>query len=326
MDWVAQSGFAPVEADAPDRALERLDDTGTAIALCNVAMPGDRGVTLARAIRERCATTAIIVSTSLPDIDVAVSSLENGVVDYLLAPFDQVRLGEALSLAIDWHRASLGAQQLQDSIQDRLRARRTMVAAALAEAQSSSEDALDGLIAMLQLHEKDSRGHATRVAWLALALADELGAPDREIATIERGALLHDVGKLDIPSAILGKPAPLTDDEWLVMRTHPKVGYDLVRQFPVFSESSAELVLTHHEAFDGSGYPEGLQGQQIPRGARILSVADAYDSMTHPHTQRPALSPSMAVAEIQRCSGSQFDPEAVGALGRVMSLSGTRSS
>ena len=163
MDWVAQSGFAPVEADAPDRALERLDDTGTAIALCNVAMPGDRGVTLARAIRERCATTAIIVSTSLPDIDVAVSSLENGVVDYLLAPFDQVRLGEALSLAIDWHRASLGAQQLQDSIQDRLRARRTMVAAALAEAQSSSEDTLDGLIAMLQLHEKDSRGHATRV-------------------------------------------------------------------------------------------------------------------------------------------------------------------
>ena len=90
---------------------------------------------------------------------------------------------------------------------------------------------------------------------------------------------------------------------------------DLVRQFRAFSESSADLVLTHHEAYDGSGYPEGLHGNQIPRGARILSVADAYDSMTHPHTQRPAMSPAMAVAEIQRCSGAQFDPEAVGALG-----------
>ena len=129
--------------------------------------------------------------------------------------------------------------------------------------------------------------------------------------------MLHDVGKIDMPSEILCKPAPLTDAEWDVMRTHPQVGYDLVRKLARL-ERAAEIVLAHHEAFDGSGYPNRLKGTDIPLGARILTIADSYDSMTHPHTQRPAMPPAMAVAEIERCSGSQFDPDAAAALGRVL--------
>ena len=101
------------------------------------------------------------------------------------------------------------------------------------------------------------------------------------------------------------------------MRTHPKVGYDLVRKLPHLA-ASAEIVLAHHEAFDGGGYPNRLRREEIPLGARILTIADSYDSMTHPHTQRPAMPPAMAVREIERCSGSQFDPDAAAALGRVL--------
>jgi diguanylate cyclase len=150
-----------------------------------------------------------------------------------------------------------------------------------------------------------------------MALADELDVDESSLLELYHSALLHDIGKLDIPSSILRKPALLDAEEWQIMRTHPQVGYDLLQKLPRFSRA-AEIVVAHHESFDGGGYPRGLQGDDIPVGARILAVADAYDSMTIPHTQRPPMPPSMAVQEIERCSGSQFDPDIARALGDVL--------
>jgi putative two-component system response regulator len=155
------------------------------------------------------------------------------------------------------------------------------------------------------------------VARLTVAMGEELGFDDDELAVLEQGALLHDIGKLDVPQSILLKPAPLDDSEWRVMRTHPQVGFDLLRNQPRFA-SAAQIVLTHHEAFDGSGYPRGLRGGAIPLGARLIAVADAYDSMTQPHTQRPPMPPAMAIQEIERCRGGQFDPDCAEALGPVL--------
>jgi len=315
--WVNRFGFCAFEAASAESALTQLEATPTDIALCDVNMPGHDGVWLAARIRERFPTTAVIMATSVDDADVAVSTLSNDVVDYLLKPFDSTRLREALALGLDWHRASVGGEELHHALQSRIRTRRATVAATLARAQNSVQQAADSLISMLQLHEKDGRGHSTRVTRLALALADELGVSDGEVDGLEYGAMLHDVGKIDMPAEILCKPAPLDEDEWNVMRTHPKVGYDLVRKLPHLG-ASAEIVLAHHEAFDGGGYPNRLRREEIPLGARILTIADSYDSMTHPHTQRPAMPAAMAVREIERCSGSQFDPDAAIALGRVL--------
>lgn len=315
--WVNRMGFCAFEAGSAADALAHLDRTPADIALCDVNMPGQNGVWLAARIRERFPTTAVIMATSVDDADVAVSTLSNDVVDYLLKPFDSARLREALALGLDWHRASVGDADLHHALQARIRSRRATVAATLARAQRSAEEAADSLIAMLQLHEKDGRGHATRVMQLAIALADELGVSEDEADGLAFGAMLHDVGKIDMPTEILSKPAPLTDAEWDVMRTHPQVGYDMVRKLPQL-DRAADIVLAHHEAFDGTGYPHHLKGDDIPLGARILTIADSYDSMTHPHTQRPAMPPAMAVREIERCSGSQFDPDAAAALGRVL--------
>src|SRR5262245_3459821 len=323
--WVNRFGFCAFEAASAETALAQLETTPTDIALCDVNMPGRDGVWLAARIRERYPTTAVIMATSVDDADVAVSTLKNDVVGYLLKPFDAARLGEALSLGVDWHRASVGDKELHHALQGRLRARRATVAATLAGAQESTNDAVDSLVSMLQMHEKDGRGHALRVTRLAVALADELGIDDASIEELERGAMLHDVGKLDMPAEILTKPAPLTDAEWRVMRTHPQVGYDLVKSLPRF-EAAAEIVLAHHEAFDGSGYPNGLRREEIPLGARILTIADSYDSMTHPHPPRPPIRAEMAVREIERCSGSQFDPDAAAALGRVLMHAAEKNS
>lgn len=316
--WIDSLGY-PVRAAAHvEDALEAMQESPSDIALCDATMAARDGVWLAWRLREQYPQTAIIMATALRDAETAAASLRNNVVDYLLKPFDRGRLFEALSLARDWHAAAAGDEALHHALQDRLRTRRAELAAALAESQTTHVAALDGLIAMLQLHERDGRGHSTRVARLTLALADVVGfSGDGPMLALEQGALLHDIGKLDVPAAILTKSAPLDDAEWDVMRTHPQLGYDLVRKLPQLA-GAADFVLMHHEAFDGSGYPRGLRGARIPLGARMLAVADAYDSMTHPHTQRPPLPRALAINEIERCSGSQFDPAVAKALGSVL--------
>jgi response regulator RpfG family c-di-GMP phosphodiesterase len=317
--WVERLGYRPRVADGADRALAALDDEASHIAICDVRLGGGsrNGLWLASQIRDRFPDTAVIMATAARDVEIAVTSLRNQVVDYLLKPFDEQRLAEALALGRDWHHAAVAQEGLHHALQDRLRARRAAVAAALAEAQDTPEQALEGLMAILQLHERDARGHATRVARLAVAIGDEMGFSDDELERLEQGGLLHDIGKLDMPASILSKPGPLDEYEWRIMRTHPQVGYDLLRNQPRFADA-AEMVLAHHEAYDGSGYPRRLESDRIPKAARVLAVADAYDSMTHPHTQRPAMPPNLAIEEIARCSGKQFDPECASALGCVL--------
>ena len=315
--WIRDFGFDVRESESAEAALDELQASPADIAVCDVHMSGENGVWLAARIRDAFPSTAIVMATSGREVDIAVSSLQNEVVDYLLKPFDRQRLGEALALGLDWHRAVAGGDSLHHALQDRLRSRRARVAGALAEAQASPDKAMHGLIAMLQLHQRDAFGHATRVARLAVGLADELDVDEDLMLDVEHGALLHDIGKLELPAEILAKPALLTEEEWRLMRTHPEAGYELVRRLPGM-ERPAEIVLAHHEAFDGSGYPRGLRGNEIPLGARILTVADSFDSMTHPHTQRPPMAPSLAVCEIERCRGTQFDSDVAAALGSVL--------
>ncbi|MCH8813667.1 MAG: HD-GYP domain-containing protein [Chloroflexi bacterium] len=176
------------------------------------------------------------------------------------------------------------------------------------------EGTLRSLASALDARDTETGGHSARVAALTMAVAEEMGMvrDSDEWRTLERGALLHDVGKIAVPDHILRKPAALDPDEWDIMRKHPLAGFEILRSVE-FLRDAADIVLAHHENFDGSGYPAGLAGESIPLGARIFAVGDAFDAMTQDRPYRKGRPTEEALAEILRCSGSQFDPQAVSA-------------
>ncbi len=160
--------------------------------------------------------------------------------------------------------------------------------------------------------------HSQRVADLAARTARRLGLPDEEVELTRLAASLHDLGKLAIPEEILRKPGPLTEPERMVLERHPQIGFRMLESLGV--DPVADWVLHHHERWDGSGYPDGLPGDRIPLGARIIFVADAYDAMTSERVYRRRVAPQHAIAELERCAGSQFDPEIVSALANELAL------
>ena len=160
--------------------------------------------------------------------------------------------------------------------------------------------------------------HSERVGELAARIATRMGADAELIELIRLAGSLHDLGKLAIPEEILRKPAPLTDAERMVLERHPQIGFRMLESLGV--DPVAEWVLHHHERWDGAGYPDGVYGERIPLGARIIFVADAYDAMTSDRVYRRKLSPHDALAELERCAGTQFDPEVVAAFADELGL------
>lgn len=174
-------------------------------------------------------------------------------------------------------------------------------------------DIVDALSTALDAKNSNMCGHSERVAELSLLMAKAMGLPLEEQERIHIGAHLHDIGKIGIPDAILNKPGKLTEDEFDTIRQHPEIGGTIVGKIKVF-RSVADIVRHHHERYDGKGYPDGLCGEEISLGARIVAVADSFDAMTTMRTYRLAFSVSEAIAEAERCKGSQFDPNIVDVL------------
>ena len=186
----------------------------------------------------------------------------------------------------------------------------TALRAALAETERTYDATLAALSSALDVRDTETEGHARRVVRYMELIAAGLNVPASQNATLRRGALLHDIGKIGVPDHILRKPGPLTDNEWSTMRTHPDLGAKIIANIP-FLEEVAVIIRAHHERWDGNGYPEGLAGEAIPLGARIFAVADAFDAMTSDRPYRRGRELGEALAEIERCISTQFDPDVV---------------
>ena len=169
---------------------------------------------------------------------------------------------------------------------------------------------VNALVSLADAKETTGCGHSKRVAKYALMGAANLSLSEEHIQTIEYAAILHDIGKLAIPDRILNKSDNLTNEEWEIIRKHPEIGYNLLREIP-FLEEASRLILYHHERYDGKGYPRGSEGEAIPIGARLIAVADAFDNMTTEHPYRVALDNKLAFVELNRHIRSQFCPIAV---------------
>jgi putative nucleotidyltransferase with HDIG domain len=190
------------------------------------------------------------------------------------------------------------------------------LAAAYRELEATYGTTLEALGSALDTRDVGTESHSRRVHGYALATAREYGVPPEHLRDLAHGVLLHDIGKIGIPDAILLKPGKLTPDEWTIMRTHPEIGRRLIEKIP-FLRGAVPIVYSHHEKWDGSGYPRGLRGEAIPLGARIFAVVDAFDAMTFDRPYSRAISFEAAKAEIRRCTGAHFDPTVVEAFFRV---------
>jgi hypothetical protein len=178
------------------------------------------------------------------------------------------------------------------------------------EAESGFNATLVSLSKAIDLRDSDTEGHCRRVVGYSILMGKFLRFSEQDLLRLCHGALLHDIGKIGVPDAILHKPGPLTDQEWEVMRTHPVLGALMVADVKQL-EKAREVILAHHERYDGKGYPNGLAGDAVPLPARVFTIADAFDAMISDRPYRKAMALSEARAEVRRCSGTQFDPEAV---------------
>ena len=306
---LSEEGYSCAWASNAEQALALAREGDYHLVLSDVRMPGKDGVWLLEQLRQDRPSTSVIVLTAFSDTEAAVECLRRGAADYLLKPPRPTELVRAIERALAKRRLEIATHRYKKGLEERVEEKTSELQRALSEVETSYASTLNALVAALDAREHDTGDHSQRVVRFTLSIADRLGI-EKTRADIARGALLHDIGKLGVPDAILLKPGPLTADEWREMKRHPEIGSQIIQPI-AFLRPAAEIVLHHHERWDGGGYPRGLAGEQIPLGARIFSIADSLDAMMSDRPYRRATSLACARREIARCSGSQFDPRCV---------------
>lgn len=280
------------------------------LMLSDLMMAELDGIGLLERTKEKFPDMPVVMVTAVHDISVALAAIRNGAYDYLLKPFEREQLLATVRRALENRRLKMENRAYQTNLESLVAARTEQLRKAMTDLERSYDVTLEALGDALDLKDAETEGHSKRVTAYTIAIARALGLPKEDISVIARGAFLHDIGKMAIPDNILRKPGKLTHEETLIMREHCYRGYQMLRKIPFLSEA-CDIVYSHQERFDGTGYPRGLQGDEIPLGARIFSLADTLDAITCDRPYRKAQSLDAARAEIKRCSGTQFDPDIV---------------
>src|ERR1700720_1298706 len=281
------------------------------LVLSDMIMPEMDGIKLLDWLRQYDPEVPVIMVTAIHDISTALEAIRRGAYDYILKPFEKDQHFLGVGRALQHHRRLIiENRNYQRNLEQLVEERTAQLTAKHVELEQSYDDTLEALGSALDLKDAETEGHCQRVTAFCISIAKAMPVPDAYLAVLARAAFLHDIGKMAIPDGILRKPGPLSDEEKQVMRTHCEIGYNMLIRIP-FLRDAAEIVLAHQEFFDGSGYPRGLKGEQIPLGARIFTIADSLDAMISDRPYRRALPMSHAREEIKRCSGTQFDPKVV---------------
>lgn len=287
------------------------------LMLSDLMMAELDGIGLLERTKEKFPDMPVVMVTAVHDISVALGAIRNGAYDYLLKPFEREQLLATVRRALENRRLKLENRAYQTNLEslvaartDQLRLANTQLEKAMSNLERSYDITLEALGDALDLKDAETEGHSKRVTAFTIAIARQMGLPAEQVRIIARGAFLHDIGKMAIPDAILRKPGALNSDETAIMREHCYRGYQILKKIPFLAEAS-DIVYSHQEKYDGTGYPRGLKGDQIPLGARIFAIADTLDAITSDRPYRPAQSVAAARKEIEAWSGRQFDPEVV---------------
>ena len=301
--------------DGPN-GLEVFTAARPPLVVTDLKMPGMSGIQLLEKIRQTDQDAAVIVLTGAADVKTAIDSLKLGAYDFIMKPVNVEELLIAADRALERRELLMERRAYHELLEHRVAQATRDLSAAYHELEETYRSTLEALGSALDTRDIGTEAHSRRVHGYALATARAFGVAPQIMRDLAHGVLLHDIGKIGIPDAILLKPGPLTPDEWTIMRRHPEIGKRLIERIP-FLRGAVPIVYSHHEKWDGSGYPGALKGEDIPLGARIFSVVDAFDAMTFDRPYSKAVPFEAAKAEIKRCAGSHFDPAVVAAFLQV---------
>ena len=307
---VSSEGYSWGIASNGQEAIDRLLSSDYQIVLTDVRMPTVDGLQLLKHVGSNHPTIAVIMITAMNDARSAVDAMSMGAYDYVTKPFNIFELRSKIGRAAERRKLILENKEYQSFLEERVHQQTADIKEALERIEIAYSHTLEALISALDAREHETLRHSKRVSEYTLLVARSLGIPRTELVDIARGSLLHDIGKIGISDNILLKPAKLTEDEWTEIRKHPEIGHSIINKID-FLAGAAEMVLQHHERFDGTGYPQKLKGDQILFPARIFALVDTFDAMTSDRPYRKALTYQDARKEISHCCGTQFDPEIV---------------
>ncbi len=316
---LAGEGYEVETAGGGALAIQRINAVPFDLVLTDLKMPSVGGIEILHHIARLDRNIMTIVMTGYATVETAVEALKFGAEDYIIKPFQIDEILIAVSRALQKRGLILENQQYQKQLEEKVIERTDQLRRAHRDLQQAHVDlrlaydeTLRAISALLELKDTETEGHSQRVTEYTVEIGRRIGLPEEQLVDIWRGALLHDIGKVGIPDSILLKPGPLTPEERMVMETHSVIGYKAIEGISFLREAS-KIVLCHQEKWDGTGYPQGLKGEEIPIGARLFAVADTFDAITSDRPYRAGRSLEVARREILRFSGRQFDPRVVDA-------------
>jgi len=310
------SAYECGEAASAEEALRQLRASEFHLVISDITMSGMSGLEMIPHVKVASPDTVIVMISGMQTIESAINALRLGAFDYLMKPFDLRQAEAAVARALHHHELIVAKRLYENHLEDLVTQRTAELDEALGSLENAYRSTLQALTAALEARDAETHGHSERVVTFSLRLGREYGLSSAEMKALEFGSLLHDIGKIGVPDAILRKPAKLTEEEWERMREHPLHGQQILRGIK-FLTGAARVVAQHHEKWDGSGYPLGLKGEDIDICARIFSVADAFDAITSDRVYRQGRSYEVALAELDEWAGRQFDAKIVEAFHRV---------
>jgi response regulator RpfG family c-di-GMP phosphodiesterase len=307
---VLRNGYDLRQASCGEEAEEMFGREGADLVLSDLQMPGVGGLELLQRFKAQDETVGFIILTGAGTMENAIDALRLQADDYLLKPFNLEEVTLSVERALK-HRTLLRENRFyQRHLEER-------VAEQARELEALFVDALLSLANAVEARDDYTGNHVGRVARRAVATGREMGLEGEALRHLWVGALLHDIGKIAVPDHVLLKPGKLTDEEYEVMKRHPETGAAIMAR-SAFLRPALPAVLHHQERWDGAGYPAGLRGEEISLQGRIIAVVDTFDAIVTSRPYRPRRSPAEALAEIERCSGTQFDPAVVEAFRRAL--------
>ncbi len=310
---ILRDNYQVAVAASGKEALDCFEKKEYDLIILDIRMPDFNGVDLLAKMKQKAPDTEVVMITAYASVETATKALRYGALDYLIKPFDRAAVQDVVEKGLMRRHNN---RDIKSKLKELQLANKTLeeeVEFAYKNIQNHYSETVSSLVAAVDAKDAYTKGHQERIAKLAQLIGQKVGCSAEEVELIKQAAILHDLGKIGVPEAILMKRDKLSEAEFKIIKKHPVIGAEILS--PVkFLKEVVPLVLYHHERFDGTGYPEGLKGLQIPLSARVICIADAVDAMLSNRPYSQAKTADEVKKELRKCSESHFDPRLVDAI------------